>query len=142
MKIENQFLVYEEGDCPLVNRQADCYPSPNLKRYIVKLWTGYGYTLGGFLAWATEPEWALTAVVAWIQDHPEYEKYLATKDVNRLICELTTQDKLNDDEIDNIIDESYALINCLYDGADINEYVRRENLRIIEAPQEYYHWYK
>lgn len=140
MKTENQFLVYEEGDCPLVNLREDFFAEP--KRYIVKLWCGSGYTLDGFLAWGNCEEWALIAVVAYIIDHPKYHRLLASDDVQRLYHEYIHENGLSEEEADREIEDSYTLVSCLYQGADINEYIRTENLQIIPAPQEYYHWYK
>ena len=142
MQMEYGRLVYERGDCPLVNKRSDFAENSTCKRYIVKLWTGSGYTLSGFLAWASSPEWALIATVAWIIDHDEYKNCLATEEVGRLHQDLTDTDGKSEDEADDMIDEAYTFVSCLYDGADINEYVRTENLAIMEADPAHYDWYQ
>jgi len=142
MKQDNRRIVFEPNDCPLINTKAEA--RANAKGYIVKLWCGSGYLVDGYLVWANSEHEALYFVVKWLKTNYPNTALLATQEVKKYYQELTQDDAITDEEAQFLITQSYLKIDedfCYDFDCDIHEYVRNENLMVIQVPEDKLYWF-
>lgn len=114
----------EKDDVTWVNDEESGYGKP----WMVRLWTGSGYFLPAFAAYASSEEDALDKVVAYL-DKEGNEDFFADEYVNQQIDDLR-QEGMDDEEIDNEIDSSFLYVDATMDGASGAHYVWLENLQV------------
>lgn len=114
----------EKDDVTWVNDEESGYG----KSWMVRLWTGSGYFLPAFAAYASSEEDALEKVVAYL-DKEGNEDFFADEYVQQQIDDLR-QEGMDDEEIDNEIDSSFLYVDATMDGASDTHYVWLENLQV------------
>ena len=133
-------LVYEQGDCPLVNTLEEA--GQGATRYIVKIWSGSSNYVDGFLVWAFSEENALVEVVNFIRQYGDLKKrfLIRKQELFRLFQNLEQE---GHDALD-----AHIIINATYEYVNgrpwykFKEYIRSENLAVLEADEAHYSWYK
>lgn len=113
----------EESDITWVNTEE----SGN-KPYMVRLWTGSGYILPAFAAYAFSEEHALECVVAYLEKEND-DRFFCEDYVSTLRQELIDEG-LSEEEIDREIDESFYYVDATMEGANTPHWVHAENLAV------------
>ena len=142
MRQDNGRIVFEVNDNTLINTKAEV--DKCAKGYIVKLWCGYGYLIDGFLVWAVNEHHALYLVVKWLKTNYPNTALLATEEVKKYYQVLMRDKTITDEDAQCIIEKSYLKIDedfCYDFDCDITEYVRNENLMVIQAPEDKMYWF-
>ena len=112
----------EKGDVTWVNGEED-----GNKPWIVRLWTGSGYYLPSFGAFADSEEDALEKVVAYL-DQKGNDSFFCDDYVEQIKEELAQEGK-DDEDIWREIDEQFYYVDSTMDGGGCH-YVFLENLAV------------
>lgn len=114
----------EEGDVTWVNDEES-----GDKPYMVRIWTGKGYYLDAFAAYAFSEEHALDEVVVWLEKNEPDNSWFADDEVASMREELESEGR-DEEEIDEEIDQNYYYVDATMEGASKPHYIRLENLSI------------
>ena len=121
-QILNEVLGWtlEESDITVVNDESDGKP------YMVRIWSGSGYLLPAFKAFANNEQDALEHVVAYLDN--EGENYLfADKEYSQAYAE--AEQEGNEEELESL-DNIYYYVDATMYGASTPHFVRTENLQV------------
>ena len=110
---EVQGWALEESDITVVNDESDGKP------YMVRIWSGSGYLLPAFKAYANHEQDALEHVVAYLDN--EGENYLFADE------EYAEAEQEYDEEL---LDDIYYYVDATMYGASKPHFVRTENLQV------------
>ena len=127
---EVQGWSLEKDDITWVNDDENGYGKP----WMVRLWTGSGYFLPAFAAYANSEEDALEKVVAYLEKQ-ENDDFFADEYVEQQRDELR-EEGMDDEEIENEIDNSFLYVDATMDGAEKPHYVWVENLSIYPYDED------
>ena len=114
----------EKEDVTWVN---DSESGASDKAWMVRLWTGSGYYLPAFGAYASSEQDALEKVVAYLDQEGD-DSYFCDDYVESVMDELK-QEGMDEEEIYNKIDQQFLYVDATMDGGDCH-YVLLENLDI------------
>ena len=114
----------EKSDVTWVN---DSESGASDKAWMVRLWTGSGYYLPAFGAYANCEEDALEKVVAYLDQ--EGDNSFFCDDYVKDLEEELAQEGMDEEEIQEEIDESFYFVDSTMDGGDCH-YVFLENLAV------------
>ena len=117
---EVQGWALEESDITVVNDESDGKP------YMVRIWSGSGYLLPAFKAFANNEQDALEHVVAYLDN--EGENYLfADKEYSQAYAEAEQE---GDEEELELLDDIFYCVDATMYGASTPHFVRTENLQV------------
>ena len=117
---EIQGWTLEESDITIVNDESDGKP------YMVRIWSGSGYLLPAFKAYANHEQDALEHVVAYLDN--EGENYLfADEEYSRAYAE--AEQEGNEEELE-LLDNIFYYVDATMYGASRPHFVRTENLQV------------
>lgn len=113
----------EDDDWKKVNT-----PSSGSKLYAVRIWSGSGYFLPAYKAWASSEEEALEYTVAWLERNDPgmlQDDYVES---------LANSGDYTEDELDGM----FLYVDATMIGAERPHYIFIENLRVQEFPANMY----
>ena len=113
----------EKDDVTWVNGEED-----GSKPWMVRLWTGSGYYLPAFGAFAEYEEDALEKVVAYLDNKGDND-FFCDEYIEEMKEELAQEGK-DEEEIQQKIDNEFCYVDATMDGANEPHYVFWENLAI------------
>ena len=122
----------EKEDVTWVN---DAESGGSDKAWMVRLWTGRGYSLPAFGAYATCEQDALEKVVAYLDKEGD-DSFFCDEYVEQMEKELAQEGK-DEEEIWGEIDEQFCYVDATMDGGECH-YVFWENLAIYPYDEKHF----
>lgn len=120
---EVQGWTLEKDDVRWVNSEED-----GAKPWMVRLWTGSGYFLPAFGAFAEYEEEALEKVVAYLDNEGD-DDFFCDEYVEPTKQELE-EEGYDEEEIERQLDEVFYYVDATMEGAKEPHYVFMENLSV------------